>query len=339
MQKNKVQKMPLPQPQPQSMSSRPKVAEVKFPIYDDRDQAHGTAESNTQVVDRHAENASGAEVETLKTDGHEAKDSALLREPSKENSKRLAPLTTALSEQSTDVKKEGITKYSPLSPITHMLDRPPRAKKAKQRVELDDFDSSPEMEVSPNAFSQQTGVAEDVKTPAEPEREAPGAPMEPSPSRFSFEESPQRKDPSAQPPELQSDRPSLDQSASGTSPSSPSLTPDAQLLMTSPETVRPASDPSEPEESFTANPATQEPQWSDVHLRSYLDDSTDIHDFLIVTQDTHGVEPAPLDHPLMLGLFEEERKSLQEMEARLDGLLFEYIGRKKRSNGTGVATH
>jgi hypothetical protein len=81
---------------------------------------------------------------------------------------------------------------------------------------------------------------------------------------------------------------------------------------------------------LSSSPST--PVWSDASLRQYLDESgaSDARDLLLLTRDTTGVVPVGSDHPLMTGLFEEERDIVKEMGATLDGLLGAWLERKMR---------
>jgi hypothetical protein len=81
---------------------------------------------------------------------------------------------------------------------------------------------------------------------------------------------------------------------------------------------------------MSSSPST--PVWSDASLRQYLDESgaSDARDLLLLTRDTTGVVPVGADHPLMTGLFEEERGIVKEMGATLDGLLGGWLERKMR---------
>jgi hypothetical protein len=86
--------------------------------------------------------------------------------------------------------------------------------------------------------------------------------------------------------------------------------------------------------SLALSPSTpQSPPWSDAHLRAYLDDGSEIRDLLLVVHDTSGVVPVGPDHPLMNDLYREEKGKLGEMNLALDGLLGEWLGRRKRGLG------
>jgi hypothetical protein len=87
---------------------------------------------------------------------------------------------------------------------------------------------------------------------------------------------------------------------------------------------------------LSSSPST--PVWSDASLRQYLDESgaSDARDLLLLTRDTTGVVAVGSDHPLMTGLFEEERGIVKEMGAALDGLLGGWLERKMRSRSASA---
>jgi hypothetical protein len=87
---------------------------------------------------------------------------------------------------------------------------------------------------------------------------------------------------------------------------------------------------------LSSSPST--PVWSDASLRQYLEESgaSDARDLLLLTRDTTGVVPVGSDHPLMTGLFEEERGIVKEMGATLDGLLGGWLERKMRSRSASA---
>lgn len=67
-------------------------------------------------------------------------------------------------------------------------------------------------------------------------------------------------------------------------------------------------------------PASRQP-WSDNSLRAWLEDGSEVRDMMVIIHDTSDVTPAKEDHPLMRGLFVEERKGVSDMMGQLDGLL------------------
>ncbi|KAK5109280.1 hypothetical protein LTR62_007154 [Meristemomyces frigidus] len=77
-----------------------------------------------------------------------------------------------------------------------------------------------------------------------------------------------------------------------------------------------------------STPSTKEQQWSDTHLRSWLDDGSEVKEMLILINDKSDVVPVGNDHPIMMDLFKEERKGLERMRGELDGLLGGYLARR-----------
>jgi hypothetical protein len=108
--------------------------------------------------------------------------------------------------------------------------------------------------------------------------------------------------------------------------------------------------------------------WSDASLRAYFDDplpshagassstsgspqvgivttggsysggcaAHDVRDLLVLTRDTSGVVPVGPDHPLMKGLFSEERGRMKEANDMLDSLLGGYLERRGRLSQVGL---
>jgi hypothetical protein len=60
-----------------------------------------------------------------------------------------------------------------------------------------------------------------------------------------------------------------------------------------------------------------------------MDTTEDIRDLLVVVHDTSGVVPVGPDHPLMVDLFAEERGKVKELDLKLDGLLGNWLARKR----------
>ena len=83
----------------------------------------------------------------------------------------------------------------------------------------------------------------------------------------------------------------------------------------------------------TRTPSTSRstPTWSDASLRSYMENSQDIKDLLIIVHDKSNVTPVGPDHPLMHNLFIDERKKLSEMQSQLDTMLMSWISKKNSS--------
>ena len=87
---------------------------------------------------------------------------------------------------------------------------------------------------------------------------------------------------------------------------------------------------STPPSSNDTSPITTQQQqpWDHTSLRAWLEDGSEVRDMLVMIHDKTGVTPAPADHPLMAGLFVEQRKGVQSMMGELDGLLGSYLQRK-----------
>ena len=78
---------------------------------------------------------------------------------------------------------------------------------------------------------------------------------------------------------------------------------------------------------WPATPSSQQ-SWSDSSLRAWLEDGSDVKDMMVMIHDKSGVVPVGANHPLMAGLFTEQKKGVQDMMGRLDGLLGSYLERK-----------
>ena len=97
------------------------------------------------------------------------------------------------------------------------------------------------------------------------------------------------------------------------------------------------SKPSPSTATHTPSTSRSTPTWSDASLRSYMENSQDIKDLLIIVHDKSNVTPVGPDHPLMHNLFVDERTKLAEMHSRLDTMLMSWIS-KKNSNLMSTAT-
>ncbi|MCJ1401043.1 hypothetical protein MMC11_004255 [Xylographa trunciseda] len=187
--------------------------------------------------------------------------------------------------------------------------KPERVKKAKERMPMDDFDSSPEAE----------------QPPENPLQNQPEAAIEPRSTQDRLSESPVQVSPIVHPtnlPPLVGD--SSSQEEPPVSPISPSSTP--ELLEAPPEdSVR---DPETP--ASTVHSTRSLPSWSDASLRTYLEDDTDIRDLLVVVHDRSDLKPAGPDHPVMKNLCKDENRRLDDMSSRLDGLLQDLLARKSK---------
>lgn len=77
--------------------------------------------------------------------------------------------------------------------------------------------------------------------------------------------------------------------------------------------------------------------WSDASLRAWLDggEGNDIRDMLVVIHDKSNVTPVAADHPLMQGLWAEERNACGRMMGELDELLGGFLGKRSQSLSVG----
>ncbi len=91
------------------------------------------------------------------------------------------------------------------------------------------------------------------------------------------------------------------------------------------------SKPSPSTATHTPSTSRSTPTWSDASLRSYMENSQDIKDLLIIVHDKSNVTPVGPEHPLMQNLFLDERTKLAEMQSQLDTMLMSWIS-KKNSN-------
>ncbi|KAF2199213.1 hypothetical protein GQ43DRAFT_125912 [Delitschia confertaspora ATCC 74209] len=241
--------------------------------------------------------------------------------------------------------------------------RPEKVKKAKERVQLDDFDSPVEEQDDPFADPS----AEQKKPSQQPDSEPTGrlseSPIQISksdaqpPESVNTGDKDQVSDPH-QPPGLTGDTSSQDttspvatppreQSPTSHAPNKPSIDVSRPIGSLSPTTsLTPASTARPPSRSapvpakiVTSLPEVISPSlpaWSDASLRSYLDDGSEIRDMLVVINDTTGVTPAGPEHPIMAGLFAEERKTMAQLNGQLDDLLGQWLERKKKKNASAV---
>lgn len=272
-------------------------------------------------------------------------------------------------------------KEGPLSPLTNILkssgDKPAKAKRSKQRVELDDFDS-PADEDSPNPFKEQEERAR--KLSSEDNGGENGSlddsPVEMSSNAFmhgtdsihipmpgQFEPDAEDSDGSDEQEDRQKDgqdererensltsSPSLIEHPSSSSNNETETEAEAETDEHTPpllsKSVTSASNsgsadddptPTGPRSpSQTATPLSRaidsvtkdHPQqdeedqpWSDAALRAWLEDGSEVRDMMVLIHDKSGVQPVGPEHPLMQGLFVEERKGVGRMMGELDGLL------------------
>ncbi|KAL9598839.1 MAG: hypothetical protein Q9219_004258, partial [cf. Caloplaca sp. 3 TL-2023] len=238
-----------------------------------------------------------------------------------------APAVSANASRNepTEIESPKSSRHGMFSPIRDVLrsspsssePKPEKAKKAKHRMPIDDFDSSSEAEELPEQ-------PEEARTTEERSRQP--EPVEHAANRLS--ESPVEVSPQVQPQSQRSPALVIDTSSqddASTSPVSPLSS--AEMVDAQHENNAHAETP-----ASTAQYSSNVPTWSDARLRTYLEDSSDIRDLLVVVHNKANVKPAPRDHPLIKDLFKEENRKLGEISNRLDGLLGDWLGRKSKNN-------
>jgi hypothetical protein len=174
--------------------------------------------------------------------------------------------------------------------------KPIKTKKAKSRVELDDFDSSEE--VSP--------IDESEEEPRKQQRPIPGSfPDSYDNANFvaeSTSESPVEVSPLT--PTAPHLPPLMVDSSSQEDPPSP-------MSWTSPEPNE--VDDRREKKASSSMTSTSTAAWSDTHLRTFFDDGTEIKDLLTVVYDKSDVTPAGPDHPITGPLFRVENAKLADI--------------------------
>lgn len=231
----------------------------------------------------------------------------------------------ALRAEPTEVELPKDSRRGMFSPIRDVLrsapassePKPEKAKKAKHRMPIDDFDSSSETDEQP----EPSGSPEVQSRPSEEvERVREG--LSESPVHVSPQQVPQHQH--QHPPGLMMDTSSQEEPS--TSPVSP---------LSSAELVEAPNEMEMREETpaSTAQSSTNAPSWSDAHLRAYLEDGSEIRDLLVVVHNRVDVQPAPPDHPLVKDLFKEENQKLGEISSRLDNLLGDWLAKKSKPTG------
>jgi hypothetical protein len=217
-------------------------------------------------------------------------------ELSPEQARTLTPIITTKKEQ----KPAGtISKILRSASGSTAEPKPVKAKKAKERVELDDFDSTPE----------QSPVDQPERAPSKQSRPIPGSFPDsyynprPNEGEDRLSESPVQVSPitssQSNPPPLVVDNSSQDEAPS------PQSSPSPELIDVDEARAKKGTG------SSTTSRST--PTWSDSHLRTFFDDDGDIKDLLVVVYDKSGVVPAGPDHPVSGNLFREENAKLADI--------------------------
>lgn len=282
------------------------------------------------------------------------------------------PSTTSATTAPTTIQVAPITsekeiKESSLSPLTNMLrnnsskdPKPAKAKRSKQRVELDDFDS-PADEDGPNPFKEQEERGERgsedsreslTDSPVEITSDATNTFMHgteiihiPMPAvgdsatgsddddgePVSLSSSPSIIDHPAEPiSDTEEEDLVQDNTPTPTGPQSPVTPTNMTQQMVLPLRQDSISTPTEsvhPPLKTRAVPSATA-VWSDSSLRSWLEDGSEVRDMLLMIHDKAGVVPVGNDHPIMKGLYDQPRKGVQDLMGQLDGLLGTFIQKR-----------
>ena len=247
---------------------------------------------------------------------------------------------------------------------TDSAPKPEKVRKAKERVALDDFDSSAEEDDDPFADpeAQQKARGQTDSEPVGRLSESPvhvsAADAQPGAKEAALNR--EMETDAHQPPGLTGDSSSADTSSRISTPDLDAASPDtivpAKLAVAAPPRSNPSPSPNHlspnpppsrntpaPLNVNTTHPvspthassdSTTLPAWSDASLRSYLDDGSEIRDLLLMINDTTGVVPVTRDHPLMNGLWVEETKAAMSLSSELDRLLAGLMEKSVKRSGS-----
>lgn len=283
-----------------------------------------------------AATAQAPSVRLVQSEGSSEETIQGARATSPERTRGPTPTLSAPKEQ----KSGGtISKMLRSASSSNSESKPVKAKKAKSRVELDDFDTSEE----------NSPIEEPTRAPSkQSQRPIPGS----FPDSYSATPQTERSN-------AMEER--LSESPVEVSPITPSQTyppplmvdtssqedPPSPISSASPELID-AEDAREKKGSSTTSTSTA--AWSDTHLRTFFDDDADIRDLLVVVYDKSGVVPAGPDHPITGNLFREENAKLADITnvslkcslsrvslttlQRLDGMLGDWLARKMRAQAS-----
>jgi hypothetical protein len=261
------------------------------------------------------------------------------RELSPELNRGPTPVTTLKEQKSGGT----ISKMLRSASTSNSDPKPVKAKKAKSRVELDDFDSSPESSPVeettggpskqarrpipgsfPDSYASYNATTSNDRNGTEERLSESPVQVSPVTSSQSY------------PPPLMVDTSSQEE------PPSPVSSPSPELID--------ADDAREKKGSSTTSTSTA--TWSDANLRTFFDDDADIKDLLVVVYDKSGVVPAGPDHPITGNLFKDENAKLADITnvsshvplnavsslltvfQRLDGMLGDWLARKMRAQAS-----
>jgi hypothetical protein len=210
-----------------------------------------------------------------------------------------SPITTALKSSSSAEK------------VSESSTKPIYSKRAKERFAIDDSDSEDEKTIIAEDRDQdRRAVSPILDTHAAPLRSDSAmqvSPIEPSDKFNEFQYQPQQAGALRVSPIPNETNPAGSEGTASTSKPSPSTA------------------------THTPSTSRSTPTWSDASLRSYMENSQDIRDLLIIVHDKSNMTPVGPDHPLMHNLFSDERNRLTEMQSQLDNMLMGWISKKNSS--------
>jgi hypothetical protein len=262
------------------------------------------------------------------------------------------------------------TTTSSRNPFSNMMKSPQEGEvkrekvtKAKQRVQLDDFDSDESSDpfADPDAQEKPGEAAKLESTGRLSESPVHISAADAQPSQKESAADRERESESHHTPGLSTDSSSQETSSPISTP-----TPDDSPMKTisenntistfrsdnalspthhaadsaGPPPSRPAPIPIKDREPSppVSSESTILPAWSDASLRAYLDDGSEIRDMLVVINDTTGVIPVGRDHPLMKDYLAEETKTMQGLSGELDRLLNGLMEKRMKRAGSGAST-
>lgn len=269
----------------------------------------------------------------------------------------------ALSPEKPSTLNAAAAKLNPLNMVKTSQNgepRPEKVKKAKQRVQLDDFDDDEEQDPFADPDMQKQSAQSREPEPTGRLSESP-VHVSVADAQSPTKDNAQEKDESdsQHPPGLTGDTssqetsspistPTPDDNPATTKPTRPTVST-SRAAATEPNPTEPTSassipTPSRaapvPEKSMDASPPDSSesmtlPAWSDHSLRTYLDDGSDIRDMLLVINDTTGVVPVGPEHPIMSRLFVEETKTVSGLSSQLDSLLSGLLDKRLKRSASG----
>lgn len=239
-----------------------------------------------------------------------------------------------------------VLKSSPTEP------KPEKARRAKNRMQMDEFDSSSsDDEPTEEAFSERgsqdeperhLAIAKEAQhdddyepgAPAMQQAEPPSERLSESPVEVSsphdYDTTPPQE--LQQTPPLETKRtphrppPLMIDTSSQEDPSTSPVSP-----LSSPELVEANDEQKFREETPASTAQSSSPTWDHDALNAYFDDEDEIRDLMVMVRDPSNVKPPQRDHPIVKSMYQEENRKLEEISDTLDGLLGDYLARKSRT--------